>query len=557
MNGGSSALDKRLQTAYRAEVAESPALRREVRKRRKRSNSTGAQITRRLLPPIIWILIPASILVKESDARVALAIISLWTAGAAFRAGQQWFQRFYASEELVFYHLLPLNDEQIFSLQKRRYLFSFGWFLWELLIAYLALGMFDSAARPAWYALPIAALLQTCLTMAMGVHLASLLPMLPLGMISGLLKLAAIILFFTAMNKTVLVDSFVRFSEWFFPTGWLNYALVQVTQHGDLVSAVMLVPLLALIVAVRYSWQRLRGFYSLEGFEIVPTSNGGTLAPEEEELTSSSFGRRGPTEIEDNILGGSFIKGVNWDESGWFEKLASRFLTARERVLTEFLVAQKPGWTKRLRMTLVVWAICCVVVLLFGGYGGTLIFFTGYVLITASLPLFGGDWRGLRQTPSGNVFLPGFSVFPISFNEIARILVKINLLRILAVAPLLVSFAATAAFELGFTVLSGITIGAEIILLILCLQPVLILMPISKSTNDTSRMKAIWVFVFLPLLMAVIGLSAAIFFSKSFFHQFVLFGLVLALSWFTFLLYRWSYRKGKFDLLSERSSDSN
>jgi len=549
----SSAFEKRLRQLHRAELEKSPDLRRKFRASRKKDASTVSRWGRRLLLPLFWILIPASLILKQNHAELAIGVISFWAAGAAFRGGQQWFQQFYGSEELVIFNTLPLSDAQIFSIQKRKYLRSLGWLFWELLIAYLVLGMFDSPFRPPIYALPIAALLQSLLIMAMGIHLAGFFPMLPLGLISGVLRMAAIVLFLAGVNGADFVDPVVNFSKWFFPTGWLNYVLVELTLRKDIVAGLMLIPLVALIFSVRYSWQRLHRFYSLEGFEVVPSS--AAAAPEEEELTDASFGRRGPTELEDNILAGSFLAGVNWQESGWFEKIVSRLLTPRERVLTEFLVAQKPGWTRHLQMTLLVWVIACLVVWTFGAFGGTIIFFSGYILATASLPLFGGEWRGLRQTPSGGVFLPGFSVFPIGFSEISKILLKVNLLRVVAASPLLLSFAAGAAYRLGFSALSGVVICLQVLLVIVLLQPVFILLPISKSTNGSSRMRWIWIALFIPMLLLLLGFIAGVFFASSTWTKSICYVLILLISCFFFALYRWSYRTGKFDLLSERMGD--
>jgi hypothetical protein len=538
-----------------AELKESAELRRAFKHSKKSDNSAAARIGRRLILPTFWILLPASLMLRQNNVELALAVISFWAAGSAFRWGQQWFHHFYGSEDLVIFHLMPLSDEQIFQLQKRKYLKSLGWIFWELLIAYMVLGLLDPAQRPPIVALPFAALAQSLLIVALGLHLASYLHMLPLGAISGLLRMTAIVLFLWGINRNDLSEMIVSFSRWFFPTGWLNYALMQVTVHKDYISAAMLVPIIALIFAMRFSWQRLRGFYSLEGFEVLPTS-GGVPAGDDQELTAENFGsRRGPTEIEDSIADRTFLQGVNWQEAGWFERIVGRILTNRQRVLAEFLVAEKPGWSRSLQIAMLVWVIACLVVWTFAPYGGTAVFFSAYILATASLPLFGGNWRGLRQTPSGGVFLPGFSVFPIAFNEIARVLLKVNLLRILAASPFLLSFSAAAAFRLGHSPLAGLSICLQILAIFVTLQPLFVLLPISKTTNDTSRMKAVWFLVFFPMILFILIAGGAIFFIISVTVKLALFALLLLVSSSFFTLYRWTYRTGKFDLLCERSNE--
>jgi len=551
----SAAFEKEMRRLHRAELEKSAELRRDFKQARKKDSSAVSRVGRRLLLPLFWILIPASLVLKENNLELALTVISFWAAGSAFRWGQQWFQHFYASEELVIFHLLPLNDEQIFQIQKQKYLRSLGWIFWELLVAYLVLGLFSSALRPPLYLLPLAALAQSLLVLAMGLHLASYLHMLPLGVIAGLLRMTAIILFLWGINRSDYIDNIINFSHWFFPTGWLNYTIVQLSLKKDWIAGVMLIPVAALIFGMRFSWRRLRGFYSLEGFEILPSTSGAPDA-NNEELTDASFGpRRGPTEIEDNISERLFLQGVNWEASGWFERIVARVLNHRERILTEFLVAEKPGWSRQMQITMIVWVVACLVVWAFGTYGGTITFFSAYILATASLPLFGGEWRGLRQSPSGGVFLPGFSVFPIAFNEIVRILVKVNLLRILCASPFLLSFSAAAAYRLGHSAFSGLNICAEILALLVMLQPLFVLLPISKSTNDTTRMKPLWFLVFLPMLIVGILLGIAVFMVSSVSFKLVLYALVFLISGGFFTLYRWMYRKGKFDLLSERMGE--
>jgi hypothetical protein len=551
-----TAFEKRLRQLLRAERERSPELRKEFKQARRKNSTAASRAGRKLLLPLFWILIPASLILKQNNPELALAVISFWTAGTAFFWGQKFFQQFYGSEELVVLHMLPLSDADIFTIQKRRYLGSLAWVFWELLIAYMVLGLFPAGLRPPLWALLGVALAQSLLVMAMGIHLASYFHMLPLGAISGLLRMIAIILFLAGINGGEFIGPVTNFSQWFFPTGWLNYVLTQTTVKNDWVAAFMLIPVAALIFAMRHSWQRLRGFYSLEGFEIIPSSAGAALEQAEPELTDSSFGpRHGPTEIEDRILAGGFLERSKWENTGWFERIAGRLLTPRERVLTEFLAAQKPGWSRHLQLTLLVWAVACLVVWCFGAFGGTVVFFSAYILATASLPLFGGSWRGLRQTPSGGVYLPGFSVFPIGFNEISKILIKVNLLRIIAAAPLLLTFSIVAAYRLGYTPLAGLEVSFEIVLTIIALQPVVILLPLSKATNDTSKMRSLWLFLFLPMLMAMIALVMSLFFVQSVPSKLILYIVLLLIALLFFTLYRWSYRQGKFDLLSERTGE--
>ena len=65
-------------------------------------------------------------------------------------------------------------------------------------------------------------------------------------------------------------------------------------------------------------------------------------------------------------------------------------------------------------------------------------------------------------------------------------------------------------------------------------------------------MKPLWFFVFLPMLLLVIILGISIFLTSPLAVKLALYALLLLISTLFFILYRWMYRRGKFDLLSER-----
>ena len=100
-------------------------------------------------------------------------------------------------------------------------------------------------------------------------------------------------------------------STWFLPTGWLNYVLLQA--QGDKAVLALLLPIAGIVYLARFSWARLRGFYSLEGLEILPSQGRNAPDLDDEALTGASFGNRpGPTEIEDRIA--ARTKWKEWKE---------------------------------------------------------------------------------------------------------------------------------------------------------------------------------------------------------------------------------------------------
>lgn len=545
-------LEKRIRALHREELRKSSdEIRREFKRNRKTENSALARASRNLFMPTFWAAIFLAMVHRRQDLDWAAGVIALWGIGTALKWGHQWFQQFYASEDLVLLNLLPLNDRHIFQFQLRRYFGGARWIAWELLLGYLALAFLRGEAGPPIYTLALAALAQTMLVLALALHAASFLHMLPLATLAGLFRMTAVALLILGLQDASFTSSLVHATEWFLPTGWINYVLLQSARDGSVL--LLAIPIAAIVYLARYSFDRLRSFYTLEGFEIIP---GPPHAPaqDQDEITGATFGQRaGPTEIEDRIHARYFLEGVNWNLSGSVEKIVARFLNPRERVLTEFLVAQDPGWTRSLKWSLWIWLVVCLVVLAFGQFGGTLVFFAAYVLGAASLPLFGGEWRGMRQTAAGGVYVPGYSIYPIAFNEIALIFLKVNLVRICAAGPFIISFAALAAYKLNHPALGGAIIGAKVLGALLAVQPLFVLLPISTTTNDTSRMRGVWFFVFGPILILMIAAVIGAFLSATVAGVAASYGLLALLSGLLFVIYRRAYRMGKFDLLSQRS----
>jgi hypothetical protein len=542
--------EKKWRALYRAELQRQPQLQKEIKRRRKPDSKALPQLARRALIPAFWCSVFVSVTGK-AETELAAAALALWAAGAAFRWGHQWFQQFYASEDLVVLNFLPLEDSQIFWFQLRRYLTSAGWLLWELGLAYSALALIDMGNGPPIYLLVPAGLLQALLVVALALHLASWVHMVPLGTLGVLLRLSAIALLVFGAQRPDLTSYLTQSTEWFLPTGWVNYALF----HGgqDRVVYVLVIPILALIYLARYSFARLRSFYSLAGVEIVPARSAG--GANDEELTGENAGPRpGPTEIEDRLLARRFLEGVNWELSGPIEKFVARCLTARQRVITEFLVAANPGWTHALKVSFWIWLATSSVVLTLGHFGGTIIFFSAYILATATLPLFGGEWRGMRQSASGGMYLPAFSVFPITFNAMALIFLKVNLVRIAASTPFILSFAALAAYRLSETPLAGVQVAAKLMLILMCVQPISILLPISHTTNFTANKRsAIKLLILIPAALILLGAAFAVFVSTTLVGVLTSYAVLMLTSILLLTAFKHAYRRGEFDLLTERS----
>lgn len=538
--------EKRFRSLFQAQLKASPELRKRYKRDRKPQRADSTNSARSLLLSMVIAAVFGSLTSRIGGVEFGLSIIGLWAAGTALRKAQHFFQTFYGSDDLIVLGLLPLNDQQTFSVLGRKYFRSFGWLFCQLLLLYLVLALVQREVTPILYGAVPLAVLQTLLIAALALHGAVFLHALPLGALGGLLRAAAMIALFAGVYSPTILHYTINFSYWFFPTGWLHYVFVQAAVRSDLVPLGFLIPIGALIYAGIYSWQRLRGFYSLHGFELIP-------GPGLFGITNETS-NRGTTEIQDSIGDRSFLRGVDWDRIGWIERFISRWFQGRDRIVLDFLVADHPRWTDSFRTGLWFWFGGAVIVFAFGSYGGFAVFFPAYLLATVSLPLLGGEWRGLQQFPNSGVFMPGYAVYPITFREIVVTLLKVNIIRTAIAVPFVIGFGMLASWKLGHSPLLGAAVGAKLLTLLIVLQPLMVLLPVSKSTNDTAKMRMIWLFLIIPGVLILIGLSISLFFLTRPLTVIGIYAAILLVSLFLLVIYRSAFRKTKFDIFSKRVS---
>ena len=158
--------------------------------------------------------------------------------------------------------------------------------------------------------------------------------------------------------------------------------------------------------------------------------------------------------------------------------------------------------------------------------------------------------------PCGGAFVPAYSIVPITFDEIAHVVFKFNLVRTLVVSPLLVAFTVFCGWRMGFSLPQSFVFAAKVVGLLLAMQPLLLILPFSKTTNDISGRKFFAAFVLLPLLMAFAGFSVIFFSSQEVPWIIGSFLTIVTASLMLFLSYRWAYRSNRFDLLTLRVSGS-
>lgn len=206
-------------------------------------------------------------------------------------------------------------------------------------------------------------------------------------------------------------------------------------------------------------------------------------------------------DIKAAIRSREFMKGFNWRRGGWVERLTGRWLTPEERVVAEFLSGGDPGWSRGMVKGGLFWAGLAALLYLFPGLTSMGPFFVIFFLLSAKNIFFKG-WPGtaLKNVSGSNIAL--CSVYPLGFWQIARVCLKVNLMRLAILLPLLLvsGFIALNAWNLSLG--QGLLLGGKILAIILMVYLIAPLGQLSQGTNDGTKIR-----IMLLTVLAVIFLG--------------------------------------------------
>jgi hypothetical protein len=244
---------------------------------------------------------------------------------------------------------------------------------------------------------------------------------------------------------------------------------------------------------------------------------------------------------------------------GWLEGRIRACLSARDKILVEAL-RLTPAWSWSRGWVIALGLIVCARL----GLVADLAPFwpaaiTTIALALFALPVFGGVWCGFNTAPSLYFEVGQHSYLPIGFWESTRVMLKVNLLRMAAGAPLLL-LGLRYGYEIDYVTwpMAGGLLWRVLTVLVV-LQPFWIAVNFSKTTNDSS---ARWWFSGLLIAAVVASLFVIVIGAVMMFsvwdEAWVLFVPVLLLLYAAGLFagYGLAYRLGVFDLMKRPAASS-
>jgi hypothetical protein len=177
-----------------------------------------------------------------------------------------------------------------------------------------------------------------------------------------------------------------------------------------------------------------------------------------------------------------------------------------------------------------------------------LLFLGGIAMLSFA---FSGPWRGMFTTAGGGYQCPFYALYPASFWELAKLILKINLIRFLACLPFVLMVAGFTLHGLENQGVSLLPTFLKIVLGGLVIQPYMVIFAFSTGTNDTQRKWFCFaivalLFLLVPILIFIVAMGSA---------RWVLIAgaVTILISFGMLVLYGRFFNRGALDLLAVRT----
>ena len=477
----------------------------------------------------------------------ALSVVAWWFLGVTGLLIQRILGRLYDGAAVAALCHLPLTDREIFGARWH------GQSLRALLVSLLYLPV---GAGIAWHGgenwatrllLTVLPSGQYLLAFAIAMVLAAWVPRVsPVLLVTGF-PLAWVLLW-GGVGQPEWSTPLVRVGSWLPPFGWLNQAAYHGVAGGQSSELGLLIPLVGLLAIVPMAWRRLRDDYQLDGPstdspepEPVAGVDSATAAAEPESAA--------PTETMEGLGASMPANGAGWLER-WVHR---RCWTPRERQLAEFFLGESRQWT--IAFAGMIWAFpaAAAVLFLFGGSAPWMVILV--TVFTAAWGLTGDSWRGFAPRSNGGMYSPVYAAYPFGFGEVARMILKANLVRVAAGAPFILGLAAVGSWRVTGDAMPGLVYAGKALALWVAALPVIVLLRFSAGTNDTQRPRLRLLLTVLPLTLICVGGGATFVLAST--RGVAALGFALAAMGSTSLLvaYGRAWAGGRFDLVTRYAGD--
>lgn len=553
--------ERAVRDRVRAAVRQSPALRREYRRVRRGGRTDVSQGLFRGLLSFLLAMALMKLGGQGGTADAMLGLLTIWCASFAVHYANRLRFELYGSPQLVVLALQPMRDADIFTHQWRGFSRLTLWTLADITAALAVVFWFAGATPLQWItALPC--------TLALWMSVVSVATVFVRirpganfgGLSSGLFLLVVatvIAAFYAPATVARLLDGASGPFYAIPPFGWIGYVVHESVLGPALLPLLLLVPVALLAPGLHHARRRLAANYQLfASDEPVSEDSSEPADPHALPAAPRETEPAGPPSRPDReqvryITEAWHDDRALWPNAGFLECWTRRWLTPRERDLAEFMTAGHAEWTLSLRRAYVLALAAMFAAFTLGPTGLWLSYVGLYFAATNGVPVLGTPCVGLAIVTMAGATLPAYAGLPIGFHELARVLLKVGIVRTLAFAPGALLAGAVIGFHGSAGAMPGLIIAAKAISVLLAWQPALVALQFSAGTNDTRgpAWRSLKLFAAIgPLILSTVGASTAAFFTPAPWAVACL-AIATTLSWATLQLYGRFYNRNRFDLM--------
>ncbi len=554
--------EKALRCRVKQAVRDSPELKRERRAARKIRNRYRVVLVAQtglfaVLALLVWLT-----QLDTGHPVTTLAVITLWGFGLIILRAQALLMTLFASSDIHALILLPIPEPEIFEWQLQKFLRGSFVFLLHFFAGFSVLAWTLNFSPARWIAVPFLAVLSWAVMISASVHCAARLPRLPYRILSGgiVVVLFGIILGREYVGPVLLklLDHSASTLNFLLPTGWPVSLFSLLLPNPNWIYLILLIPIAALLWPVKSSLTSLAGLYDYNERIVPPASD---LVPHTEPTTaippvSEQPFRLGPTAVEEVIRSRQFLLPFPWHNAGWLENLLWRWLSPREKALSDFvfpsgLVISKQ-WKILFRNLTISLALAFAAGLTISSAKLWLLGIGLFIIVCHALALLLMTGRAFQLGLNSGVGIPMYAGLGIGLRELATLLLKCSAVQI----PLLLLFttvwSTVLVYVRGYPLPFGLWFGAKAGVLLFAGRFIALTFGFSGGTNDTSGFRFRTVGLVLSMVCLVLlfaGLAVASLFIPNQLRAAILLLLAIADACAVFGVYGWFYNANRFDLM--------
>src|SRR5262249_33176150 len=196
---------------------------------------------------------------------------------------------------------------------------------------------------------------------------------------------------------------------------------------------------------------------------------------------------------------------IDWKTLGWIERLAARCLGSDRRQQAEFLAGDQIGWSASWKLGLKIAGVGALLTLAVPYIPLWIPWTVGVIAFLCILPMAGGAWIGLQPHAAGGTRVtPVNAIAPLSFSQTSRIMITVNLLRMLTGLPFFLGYGLLLGWQTREAVAESFAISLRVFIVLVSLQPYAILLRHSEGTNDSRVLKLRSIVTLLLLIVLAI-----------------------------------------------------